>query len=197
MPHLSTLTRRQFIKLAGLTGLGASLASAVRVFTVDSVIIRPPGARPEMELLSRCLKCQKCEQVCPQNVIASVLITESLLGAGTPKLNFDLGYCDCCGACADVCPTNVIEPFEKNSIHLGVAQIDKTKCVAWEWGGCIKCYQECPIKAITLDEKQRPVVDETHCDGCGKCQFICPAPSLRSYSHGGGKGIVIIPYNLA
>jgi ferredoxin-type protein NapG len=193
MSHSSSLTRRQFIRMASQTGLVAALAGTVRIFTVESSLIRPPGARPELQLLSRCVKCHKCEQVCPQAAIAPVLLTESLLGAGTPKLDFDFGYCDYCGKCIEVCPTHALEAFDKSSVRLGVARIDKAKCVAWDWRGCIKCYQECPAQAITLDENNRPIVDETLCNGCGKCQLVCLAPSLRSYNYGGGRAIIVVP----
>jgi ferredoxin-type protein NapG len=192
MFHSSVMTRRLFLKLASQTGLVVATAGAVHLFKGESSLIRPPGARSERELLSRCIKCHKCEQVCPQNVIAPVLLTESLFGAGTPRLNFDFGFCDRCSKCVEVCPTGALEAFDQSAARLGIARIDKAKCVAWDWRGCIKCYQVCPTQAITLDENNRPVIDEAQCNGCGKCQFECLAPSLRSYNYGGGRAISIV-----
>ena len=76
-----------------------------------------------------------------------------------------------------------------------MAVVVKEACIAWDWKGCTVCVEACPQEAITLDDQQRPVVDDETCDGCGLCQLICPASSLRSYSHSeaDGVGIIVIP----
>lgn len=47
--------------------------------------------------------------------------------------------------------------------------------------------------AITLDDHDRPVVNADFCDGCGRCEEVCPSASLRAYNPGvEAKGIVVV-----
>ena len=47
--------------------------------------------------------------------------------------------------------------------------------------------------AITLDDHDRPVVHPEYCDGCGKCEQVCPSASLRAYDASvEDKGIVVV-----
>ena len=77
---------------------------------------------------------------------------------------------------------------------LGVALVVKDACVAWDWSGCTVCKDECPVEgAITLDDHDRPVVHSEYCDGCGKCEQVCPSASLRAYDASvEDKGIVVV-----
>jgi ferredoxin-type protein NapG len=122
-----------------------------------------------------------------------VLLTTTVLGAGTPQLDFHAGYCDLCLKCIEVCPTGALGPIDKDAIRLGVAEVDRASCVAWLWRGCTKCYEECPWDAILLDDHQRPAVDAAKCNGCGLCEYVCPSSAVRSYSRSRGKGIVVLP----
>ena len=66
--------------------------------------------------------------------------------------------------------------------------------MAWDWAGCTVCKDECPVEgAITLDDHDRPVVHPEYCDGCGKCEQVCPSASLRAYDASvEDKGIVVV-----
>ena len=69
-------------------------------------IIRPPGALPEEQFLSFCIRCDKCRDVCPYGLVTPVLLTESVISAGTPRLK---GYgCPNCRRCIPVCPTGAL-----------------------------------------------------------------------------------------
>ncbi len=189
----SPLTRRAFLVLAGQGAIFVGLGAAIRLFGQRYKFLRPPGALTESEFLSRCVKCQKCQQVCPTRVIVPALVTEDVASFGTPKLGFRLGYCDLCLDCIRVCPTGALAPTAKEAVRLGVAEVDKERCVAWSWKGCTRCHDECPFDAIVLDSNQRPIVDAGKCNGCGLCEYICPSSSLRAYTHTSGKGIVVVP----
>jgi ferredoxin-type protein NapG len=187
------LTRRTFIGLVGHAAFLVGLGGLIRVGAREETAVRPPGAISEPEFLATCVKCQRCAEICPTQVITQTTLAENLLGFGTPRLTFRQGYCTLCLKCAAVCPTSalILDPAEP--VVPGVAQINPPNCVAWNWGGCTKCYQVCPQKAVQLDNAERPVVDATRCTGCGQCEFECPSAALRSGAGAGGKGIAVIP----
>lgn len=195
-----SLTRRAFLKLvwpaAVVIGSVVGFGGIVRLIWQKDRFVRPPGAATEGEFLSLCIKCQRCQQICPMGIITPVTLAENVANAGTPKLNFTLGYCDLCMKCPEVCPTGALQPIEEEMVRLGLAQIDKEKCIAWAWGGCTECYDECPLEAITLDDMGRPIVNDSICNGCGLCEYICPVSALRRYTGVSGRGITVVPVDI-
>ncbi len=189
----SPLTRRAFLVLAGEAVVVVGLGGFVRLLRRTDGFLWPPGAVSGREFLSLCIKCQKCQEICPTGTITPVLLAEGAASVGTPRLNFRLGYCSLCMRCIEVCPTGALQPIEKEAVRLGVAEVDRERCVAWTWAGCSQCQQVCPLDAIVLDHSQRPTVDAGKCNGCGLCEYICPSSALRSYTGAGGQGIVVVP----
>jgi polyferredoxin/ferredoxin len=133
-------------------------------------VIRPPGALPEADFLSRCLKCGQCMRICPTNIIHPAGLESGLEGLWTPVLNFRIGSSGCqlnCTACSHICPTAAIRPisldeklgrneFSKNGpIRLGAAFVDRGRCLPWAMDiPCIVCQENCPVspKAIFTRE---------------------------------------------
>ncbi len=189
----SHMTRRDLLLLAGKGTFLFGLGAIGFFFARRAGFLRPPGAREENAFLALCVKCQKCVEICPTRAITQVLVTEDVSAAGTPRLDYSFGYCSLCMRCIEVCPTGALQPVLKESVRLGMAQIVPERCVAWAWMACTKCSKECPEEAISLDADKRPVVEAAKCNGCGLCEYICPAPALRAYRGKGGKGIVIVP----
>ncbi len=186
-------TRREFIGLAGNAAVIVGIGGLIRFFGSANPPLRPPGAVTEQDFLAVCLRCERCSEVCPTEVIVQEVIGENLLGFGTPQLAFRMGYCTFCLKCVQSCPTGALAVAPGEQVVLGVAQINTTNCIAWTWGGCTKCQQVCPKGAITLDQAERPVVDPAPCNGCGRCEYECPSSSLRSGSGAGGQGIKVVP----
>ena len=193
-PVPPVLNRRAFLQWSGLAALTLGLGGLARWAMREEIFLRPPGARPEVEFLARCLKCQRCIEVCPHNTLAPVLVSESPTEWGTPRLNFRAGYCDLCGQCTTACPSGALLPFDTHTVRLGRAEIRPDQCIAWNWGGCTVCFRQCPLHAVTLDDRQRPIVQADRCNGCGLCENICPSASLRSFTgeRGRTKGIVVV-----
>ena len=114
----SHLPRRAFIEWVGKGAIVFVLGGVIRfigpkdrlVAPAGGVprdrIIRPPGAVPEEEFLSLCIRCDKCINVCPYGIVTPVLITESVVSAGTPRLTGF--FCATCRRCIPVCPTGAL-----------------------------------------------------------------------------------------
>lgn len=186
------VTRRAVLLAAGQVGALFAVGGLLKLNHRQAAFIRPPGTLDEDDFLARCVKCRRCIDVCPQDAVVSVKLAESFAGFDTPRLDFDAGYCDFCMACVEVCPTGALHPVEPEAA-LGVAVVDREKCIAWTWGGCTRCFNECPYDAIRLDENQRPVVDEAKCTGCGVCEHVCDRHAKRWDAKLSGKGITVQP----
>jgi len=142
-------------------------------------LIRPPGSLPEDEFVTVCTGCGQCLKVCPNNALQSSLLEAGLAGLYTPRLVPRIGYCEeFCNFCGRVCPTAAIKPLpveEKRLIQMGVAHINKTRCIAWDTDKiCLVCNEQCSYQAIIGDEKKRPIIKEEECTGCGICENKCP-----------------------
>ena len=166
------LSRRQFLTAAVS---GAAAIPLVRVSgslgsNWNPAVVRPPGALPENEFLSRCIKCGQCMRICPTNVIHPSGLAGGLEGLWTPILNFRIGTSGCqfnCIACGNLCPTAAIRPIslderlgrksfaEQGPIKIGTAFIDRGRCLPWAMDRpCIVCQENCPVspKAIVTRE---------------------------------------------
>jgi len=142
-------------------------------------LIRPPGSLQEEKFVSVCSGCGECLKVCPNNALQSTLLEAGLAGIYTPRLVPRIGYCEeFCNFCGRICPTEAIQHVsleEKRLIQMGVAHIDKTRCIAWDTEKiCLVCNEQCSYHAIVGDEKKRPIVKEEKCTGCGICENKCP-----------------------
>ncbi len=172
-----TLSRRAFLLSAGA---GLAAGPTLRLGRTTGInwrhaVIRPPGALAEADFLARCIKCGQCMRVCPTNIIQPALLQAGLEGLWTPVLNFRIGTSGCqpdCVACGHLCPTAAIRPLlpeEKRGrgdfqaqgpVRLGLAFIDRGRCLPWAMGTpCIVCQEVCPVapKAIHVREVFEPV----------------------------------------
>ena len=169
-------------------------SSGTRYF--NGKLIRPPGSLDEREFLKKCVRCGECMKVCITNGLQPTLFDAGVEGIWTPKLVPRLGYCEYrCTLCGQVCPTGAIRRLtlnEKKKTKIGVAIIDKGRCLPYAYGTpCIVCEEVCPTpkKAIWLEPVmvrdregndtviKQPKVDITLCVGCGICETFCPVKS--------------------
>jgi polyferredoxin len=187
-------SRRWFI---GALATGVTLPVAAWAWRLDRRVspelIRPPGAGNELEFLDRCVRCGECLKVCPTNALQPTLGEAGIEGMFSPRLVPRIGYCEYnCTLCGELCPTGAIRRLplaEKQRTVIGVAVIDKDRCLPYAKGrSCIVCEEHCPTpdKAIQFREievrteqgemvrMKQPYVLRELCIGCGICETKCP-----------------------
>jgi MinD superfamily P-loop ATPase len=80
--------------------------------------------------------------------------------------------------CPAVCPSGALDPTvsDKKDVRMGIAEIDRKNCYAWQGTLCRSCYEICPLfdEAIVMDAELRPAINEKKCVGCGMCEHVCP-----------------------
>lgn len=188
-------TRRAFVAgaVALAAGVAAGAACAPQVAAAD--VLRPPGALPERDFMARCIRCERCISVCPEDVL-EVLGIESGLAVRTPQITYAAGACTFCDLCREVCPTaaiGAVDPFRPDEGRIGVAAVVEDRCLAFQQAGsCGVCVDACPYDALSFDSQRRPVVDAAACNGCGECVKICPANILMSFGGGFSRGIGVV-----
>jgi len=197
VPH-ADLGRRRLV----LGGVGAALALPLLKLdggALQAQVIRPPGALPEAEFLSRCVRCGACMKVCVTNGLQPLLLERGLAGLWSPVLIPRQGYCEFrCTLCGQSCPSGAIQPLaleRKQQTVIGKAVLDPSRCIPYARGkNCLVCEEHCPTapKAIVLRPRERldphgraqivmePVVLDDRCIGCGICETKCPVEGLEA-----------------
>lgn len=108
-----TISRRSLC-----VGLGGSVVlfglGSLR-FAGSVPLCRPPGGQEESRLVSACIRCEKCYEVCLRDVIVPAHIEDGFLGMRTPTLDFSENYCNFCTEendgwprCVEMCPTGAL-----------------------------------------------------------------------------------------
>ncbi len=178
--------------LAGAGGVASMFAIGGAAYVLegrDRGFLRPPGAQDEAHFRASCLKCNRCETACPRHCLRTGVLEDGILNWRTPIMDFRRGLCDFCGICEDVCPAGSIVGARDSSQVIGVAVVDRDRCIAWIQGGCQVCVDACPYGAISLNDSRRPIVDKERCNGCGACEHACPSSSYLTFAGGADRGI--------
>ena len=186
----------------GVGGAVVMLGLGGLKFVGTAPITRPPGGQDEDHLVSACIRCQKCVEICPRHAITPAHVETGLINLRTPTMDFHEDYCDWCREenggdplCVKVCPTQALKLPEgataENTI-IGLAVIDKDQCLAFRLTGCRFCYDACPYEAIELDENNRPHVVNDNCNGCGACESVYVSLQNGSISSGARERAIVI-----
>lgn len=196
--------RRRFI-LHALQGIGLATIGALTWSAYlyeakgSSLVLRPPGALPESEFVSHCIRCGLCVEACPFDALRLARLGEHI-PVGTPYYKAREVPCQMCEdiPCVPPCPSGALEPLlvsrktgetivglDITMAKMGVAVIDTDQCIAY-WGiQCDACFRACPLMnhAIVIDHSRNdrtgkhaflaPRVIGDVCTGCGMCEKAC------------------------
>ncbi|MDP6948931.1 MAG: 4Fe-4S dicluster domain-containing protein [Arenicellales bacterium] len=176
------MRRRAFLRFLAI-GTTASLAIGRAWAGVQRLglrYLRPPGALPESEFLSRCIHCGQCGEVCPNRCIKYFGLANGLRSLDTPYIVPREKACILCMKCGDACPSGAIQPIPRTveaitqRVRMGRARIDKRLCLSYQGKTCGVCYRACPLPDLALRVgmlEQPEVLDG--CIGCGLCERSC------------------------
>ena len=181
--------RRTFVGLAA-GGLAAAAGRAVTGREKPDAI-RPPSA-VRVDFNAVCARCGNCMRACPKALIQPDVGLTGLDGLLTPVVRYrhlapdQEEYCfQDCTACTQVCPTGALRPItveQKHALPMGLAVVDKAKCIAWaDKQYCVVCQEYCPYQAVIEVERNGvmcPEIDSKKCRGCGACESACPADPI-------------------
>ena len=179
--------------LAAVPAAAASLVAKRAIGRSAALAIRPPGA-DLTRFNALCARCGNCMAACDYRLIQPDFGDTGVEGLFTPVLrlrsvrndpDFD-SYCfHDCVKCTQVCPTGALRPLtveQKHATPIGLAVIDRTKCLAWAKNEyCVVCDEYCPYKAVKVEKKgdvAYPSIDPAKCRGCGACEAGCPAEPI-------------------
>jgi MauM/NapG family ferredoxin protein len=195
VPAAPLQPERRTLMLTGLAGVGTAAVSLTSLNSLygqsggvglvePATLLRPPGAMPEKDFLSLCVRCGECMAACPANALQPIWFDAGLTGLFSPGLVPRRGACNPeCNACGTVCPTHAIREVpvaDRRWAKVGTAMIHQNKCLAWEQQKrCMVCDEVCPYNAIEFKSIEGnpvpvPVILEERCTGCGLCEHHCP-----------------------
>ncbi len=168
---------------------GPNLADAV-------ACVRPPGALPEKEFLSACIRCGRCADACPNRCISAFTDEAAKTLAmrpgrhqrNTPVIFPRQQACMLCAGvsgdallCTEACPTGALQRTAKTAeaiqeqVSMGTAVVDENLCHSFNGASCGVCVRACPFEgeALRAGMWEKPIIDPNVCIGCGLCERAC------------------------
>ena len=197
-----TLSRRRFLTTAGaaavtVTGVsGMALIAAFGTREEAAACMRPPGALPEEEFLSACIRCGRCADACPNRCIVAFTsdtarehsLVPGRRQLGTPVLFARRQACMLCNGapgndllCTAACPSGALQYTRRDTasiqaqVAMGVAVVDENLCYSYNGASCGACVRACPFEgeALRAGLWEKPILDPSSCVGCGLCERAC------------------------
>jgi ferredoxin-type protein NapG len=175
------MERREFFR----SGLSRMLRTVIEVTEgeVTATWIRPPFAKPEIEFMLSCSRCDRCISACPHNVLFGLSTSAGVRAAGTPAMALERNGCrlcsdwPCVAACADGAlqrPEVAADAPPPAPPMLAVARLDAARCLPYAGPECGACAGSCPVPGALRWDGPRPVLTQA-CVGCGLCREACIA----------------------
>lgn len=198
-------TRREFVVGAAGAAVMVGLGAGVKAFGGNGgQTMRPPGGQDEDRFMSRCTRCMRCYEACPQHVVVPASLEEGLLNLRTPSMDFHAGWCDFCKdandgepLCVASCPTKALDVpagATHEDVVIGKVLLKRDWCLAYRLTHCRDCYDACEFDAIELDENKRPHLVLDKCNGCGACEYVCRSMTAGTPVAGAThRAIIVVP----
>lgn len=140
--------------------------------------VYPPWATPGQVFISRCDRCARCAEACPQAIVGTGR-------GGYPAIDFSAGACTFCGKCVESCPTGALSraAFAAGARPWGITASIKDDCLTLTGIDCRMCEDACDERAIrfkpVVGGPPRPAIRADDCTGCGGCVRVCPTDALE------------------
>ena len=190
-------SRRKFVSTIGKGAFTLSIVTSLWVWIKKDLKagmrhLRPPGALPEEDFITKCIRCGLCVRDCPFDILKLATIDDATT-LGTPFFIARTKPCEMCEdiPCVKACPSDALMKSltNINDSKMGLAVlVDQENCLNHQGLRCDICFNVCPIpnEAITLKMSHNkrtqkhalfiPTVHSNSCTGCGKCEKSCPLP---------------------
>ena len=185
-------SRRQFLKLSGISVIGISaLGPVLAQGAVTPLIIVEQAKGIVVSDPAKCVGCGRCELACTEfndgkaaPALSRIKVGRNLTFGPTEVFAWREGQgnwgdglvvqelCKQCPhpvPCANACPEDAIVV----SPHGNARIVDPDKCT-----GCKICLRACPWEMISFDPVSRKATKCFLCDGKPKCVEACPAEAL-------------------
>mgnify|MGYP000137527027 CR=1 FL=1 len=158
------MTRRTLCLGAG--GAAVMLGLGGLKYAGSQPLVRPPGGQDEERLISACIRCEKCYEICPRDVIAPAHLEDGVLNMRTPTFDFSANWCDWCAEEHDGTPV-VRERLPHRSAqaarrrhgrehHHRQSRYQHGLVLGVQADRMPVCYDACPYEAMELDENNAP-----------------------------------------
>ncbi|MFZ7943143.1 4Fe-4S dicluster domain-containing protein [Neobacillus sp. 19] len=168
--------RREFLNLNWESTIGFLGNFLAPQLEIDRDFIRPPGAGSELEFLTSCTRCGKCQEVCPEQTICLFSLTSGAKLVNTPYVDPNESPCTFCLRCIEACPTEALNLADyKKRPAIGMVKVQRDSCLGNQQVMCDYCVRSCPVGGALTLVNGIPVVSEKHCTGCGICVASCIA----------------------
>ena len=176
------MERRAFFKTA-VQDLAKAVVHGIemRVEQKAARWVRPPYAKPELDFLLACTRCDKCIEACTPGVLFRLSARVGPEVAATPAMDLLHKGCHMCSdwPCVTACePRALLRPDPQQGtpfpIRLAQIHIDKQQCLPYTGPECGACGSVCPLPGALHWLVGKPSVNETLCTGCALCREACP-----------------------